>query len=173
MSATAEKTLTEHESEQAERANASGKTPVVFIHGLWLLPSSWDRWATFFEEAGYAAAKPGWPDDPETVAEAKAHPQAFAGKSIGQVADHMEQPRSSRMMWKIFRYAVDGANVVGIGTFSDHSTLYFYRGRELDDGSGLLQGGGKEMRFIKLTSAADAGRAEVKRMVRKAFRLAS
>jgi non-heme chloroperoxidase len=91
MSATAEKTLTEHEAEQVERVNTSGKTPVVFIHGLWLLPSSWDRWATFFEEAGYVAAKPGWPDDPETVAEAKAHPQAFAGKSIGQVADHMEQ----------------------------------------------------------------------------------
>src|SRR6202035_834360 len=73
---------------QVERANDSGRTPVVFVHGLWLLPSSWDRWTTVFEEAGYTAVTPGWPDDPETVEEAKAHPEVFARKSIGQVADH-------------------------------------------------------------------------------------
>ena len=76
------------EAEQIEKANASGRTPVVFIHGLWLLPSSWDRWARLFEEAGYTALTPGWPDDPETVEEAKAHPEVFAGKTVGQVADH-------------------------------------------------------------------------------------
>jgi pimeloyl-ACP methyl ester carboxylesterase len=79
------------EDEQIERANDSGKTPVVFIHGLWLLPSSWDRWATVFEEAGYTALQPGWPDDPETVEEAKAHPEVFAGKTVGQVADHYSE----------------------------------------------------------------------------------
>jgi pimeloyl-ACP methyl ester carboxylesterase len=81
-------TITEHEAGQVERANASGLTPVVFIHGLWLLPSSWDRWAALFETAGYAALTPGWPDDPETVAQASEHPEVFAHKSIGQVADH-------------------------------------------------------------------------------------
>ncbi|HEY0487603.1 MAG TPA: alpha/beta hydrolase [Mycobacteriales bacterium] len=70
-----------------ERANASGRTPVVFIHGLWLLPSSWDRWAALFAEAGYAPVAPGWPDDPDTVAEANAHPEVFADKTVGQVAD--------------------------------------------------------------------------------------
>ncbi|HEY0830038.1 MAG TPA: alpha/beta hydrolase [Candidatus Dormibacteraeota bacterium] len=80
--------VTEHESEQVERANASGRKPVVFIHGLWLLPSSWDRWAKLFEDAGYTAVLPGWPDDPETVADAKAHPEVFAGKTLGQVSDH-------------------------------------------------------------------------------------
>jgi pimeloyl-ACP methyl ester carboxylesterase len=80
--------ITEHESEQVERANASGRTPVVFIHGLWLLAGSWDRWADLFEAAGYSAVLPGWPDDPETVAEAKARPDVLAGKSVGQVADH-------------------------------------------------------------------------------------
>jgi pimeloyl-ACP methyl ester carboxylesterase len=90
MTATAMKStgITEHEATQIERANVSGRTPVVFIHGLWLLPSSWDRWATLFEEAGYTALTPGWPDDPETVAEAKAHPDVFAHKTVGQVADH-------------------------------------------------------------------------------------
>ena len=74
--------------EQVMRANASGRTPVVFVRGLWLLPSSWDRWAGVFDDAGYAALTPGWPDDPNTVEQARAHPEVFANKSIGQVADH-------------------------------------------------------------------------------------
>jgi non-heme chloroperoxidase len=73
---------------EVERVNATGRTPVVFIHGLWLLPSSWDRWAAVFDEAGFAPITPGWPDDPETVAEAKANPEVFANKTVGQVADH-------------------------------------------------------------------------------------
>jgi non-heme chloroperoxidase len=83
--------VTEHETDQIDRANATGLTPVVFIHGLWLLPSSWDRWAAVFEEAGYAPLTPGWPDDPETVEEANAHPEVFAGKTVGQVADHFAE----------------------------------------------------------------------------------
>src|SRR6267378_8329788 len=75
-------------ADEIERANASGLTPVVFIHGLWLLPSSWDRWAEVFKAAGYAPITPGWPDDPATVAEANAHPEVFARKKVGQVADH-------------------------------------------------------------------------------------
>jgi non-heme chloroperoxidase len=89
--ATSETTITEDEREQVQRANASGLTPVVFVHGLWLLPSSWDRWAELFESAGFVALTPEWPDDPETVAEAKAHPEVFAGKSIGQIADHFDE----------------------------------------------------------------------------------
>jgi pimeloyl-ACP methyl ester carboxylesterase len=75
-------------AESVERANAAGLTPVVFIHGLWLLPSSWDRWAELFAENGFAPLTPGWPDDPGTVAEANAHPEVLANKSVGQVADH-------------------------------------------------------------------------------------
>ena len=82
-------TIPEHEAQQVEQANASGRTPVVFIHGLWLLPSSWDRWAKVFDEAGYTPLTPGWPDDPETVAEANAEPDVFAKKTVGQVADHV------------------------------------------------------------------------------------
>jgi non-heme chloroperoxidase len=80
--------ITEHEAAQVDRANETGLQPVVFIHGLWLLPSSWDRWATVFEEAGYTALTPGWPDDPDTVEEANANPEVFAHKTVGQVADH-------------------------------------------------------------------------------------
>jgi pimeloyl-ACP methyl ester carboxylesterase len=81
-------TTAEREAEQIEKANASGNAPVVFIHGLWVLPSSWDRWAQLFEEAGYAALTPSWPDDPETVEEARANPEVLARKTLAQVADH-------------------------------------------------------------------------------------
>ena len=76
------------ESRQVEKANASGSTPVVFIHGLWLLPSSWNNWVDFFEENGYAGLTPDWPDDPETVEEARANPDVLAKKTLKQVADH-------------------------------------------------------------------------------------
>ena len=88
--ATTASTITDHEAAQVEHANATGLKPVVFVHGLWLLPSSWDRWVTLFEEAGYVTLTPGWPDDPETVAEAREHPQVFAGKGITQIADYEE-----------------------------------------------------------------------------------
>ena len=81
-------TFTAHEQQQIDQAKTSDRPPVVFIHGLWLLPSSWDRWAALFDSAGYVSLNPGWPDDPETVAEAKERPEVFAGKSIEQVADH-------------------------------------------------------------------------------------
>lgn len=85
-----ETSMAELEAEQVRRAKESGRTPVVFVHGLWLLPSSWDRWAEFFEEDDFVALTPGWPDDPVTVEEAKAHPEVFAGKSIGDIAAHSE-----------------------------------------------------------------------------------
>src|SRR5260370_35584827 len=78
--------LTEREEDQVNKANASGRTPVLFVHGLWLLPSSWDRWATVFAEAGYVPLTPSWPDDPGTVEEANEHPEGFARKTAGQVA---------------------------------------------------------------------------------------
>jgi non-heme chloroperoxidase len=83
--------ITDHEAAQIKEANGSGRPPVVFVHGLWLLPSSWDRWRTVFEDAGYATLAPGWPDDPETVAEANANPEVFAKKSIKDVADHFDE----------------------------------------------------------------------------------
>ena len=80
--------ITDREREQIERANATTATPVLFIHGLWLLPSSWDSWAELFEEAGYVALTPDWPDDPETVEVARAEPEVLANKTLKQVADH-------------------------------------------------------------------------------------
>ena len=84
--------LTTQEQQQIDRANAEGKQPVVFVHGLWLLASSWDRWRALFEEQGYTTLAPGWPDDPQTVAEAirqlKRKP-AVIGHSFGGLIAQM------------------------------------------------------------------------------------
>jgi pimeloyl-ACP methyl ester carboxylesterase len=80
-----------HDLAEVTRANASGNTPVVFVHGLWLLPSSWDRWAGLFQKAGYATVTAGWPDDPETVEAAREEPEVFARKSVGDIADHVQR----------------------------------------------------------------------------------
>jgi non-heme chloroperoxidase len=83
--------ITSREQQQIDQANASDRTPVVFVHGLWLLAGSWDNWVGAFEEAGYAALSPGWPGDPESVAEAKANPDLFAQQTIAGTADHYGQ----------------------------------------------------------------------------------
>src|SRR5438045_595167 len=80
--------LTNHEQQEIDNANTQGKQPVVFVHGLWLLSSSWDNWRALFEEQGYTTLAPGWPDDPDTVEEAKKDPEVFAHKHIKQVTDH-------------------------------------------------------------------------------------
>lgn len=98
--------------------------------------------------------------------------RAAAPKAV-EIAYQGKPPRSSRAWWKIARYQLGGADVVGISAFSTRCALYFYRGAELDDRSGLLEGGGKGMRFIRLSAPSDAARPEVRRMLRRAFQLPS
>src|SRR3982074_2986136 len=82
--------ISEQEEDQVNKANASGLAPVAVVRGLWLLASGWDCCSTVFGEAGYATVAPDWPDDAATVDEANEHPEVFARKSVGQVADHSE-----------------------------------------------------------------------------------
>jgi non-heme chloroperoxidase len=84
-------TITGTEQQQIDRANASGLRPVVFVHGLWMIPPAWQPWRDLFEENGFTTLAPSWPDDPATVAEARAHPEVFAGKKVKQVTDHFEE----------------------------------------------------------------------------------
>jgi hypothetical protein len=107
-----------------------------------------------------------------TVRTARAMVRAAAPKAM-EVPYRSSAPRSKSAMWKLLRYVADGEPVIGIGTYPSYATLFFYRGRELDDGTGLLEGGGKDARFIRLQAPADAERAAVKRLVRKAFKLAA
>ena len=64
------------------------RTPVLFIHGLWLHARSWDTWIDHFAAAGYDAAAPGWPGDPETVEEARERPDSIADHGIDDVVAH-------------------------------------------------------------------------------------
>ncbi len=80
--------VSNREVREIDRANASGATPVVFVHGLWLLATSWDPWRRLFEDRGYATLAPGWPDEPESVEEARRHPGRFAHKKIGRTTEH-------------------------------------------------------------------------------------
>ena len=83
--------FTDRELAEVNAANATDKQPVVFMHGLWLLAGSWDRWRALLEERGYVTLAPGWPQDPETVDDGVAEPDRFAGASVGQVRDHMAE----------------------------------------------------------------------------------
>jgi hypothetical protein len=94
-----------------------------------------------------------------------------AGTAADEIPYQSKRPSSASAMWKLARYAVDGVNVVGLGTFAKHSTIFFYRGRELGDPNGLLQGSGKDSRFVTLRSPADAEKPAVRKLVRDAFRL--
>jgi len=105
-----------------------------------------------------------------TVQAARRMVKALAPKAK-EIAYQSAPPRSKSALWKIVRYATRDEPVVGIGTFPTYATLYFYRGREIDDASGLLEGSGKDMRFTRLRTPADASRPDVRRLVRKAFAL--
>jgi pimeloyl-ACP methyl ester carboxylesterase len=102
-------TITAHEQHDIDRANASGLNPVVFVHGLWLLASSWNRWRELFEAQGYITLAPSWPDDPETVEEANHDPQVFAHKRIAQVTDHyVEAIRQLQMKPAVIGHSFGG-----------------------------------------------------------------
>lgn len=63
-------------------------TPVVFIHGLWLHASSWQPWVDLFRDAGYEPIAPGWPHEPDSVEDARAHPEAVANIGINDAVGH-------------------------------------------------------------------------------------
>jgi hypothetical protein len=111
------------------------------------------------------------PPKVKPVVEAARRAIKSAGPAGREIDYAMKRPQSSRMMWKLYRYADASGNVCGIGVFPDHANLFFYRGRDLDDGSGLLQGSGREMRSITLRSATEVTRPAVRNLLRKAFEL--
>lgn len=113
------------------------------------------------------------PPTTRPIVESAIHVVQATAPTAEVILYRMAQPRSKSMMWKLVRYAVAGKPVVGIGTFTNHAAMFFYRGRQLDDGSGLLQGSGKDSRFVTLRSPADAQKPAVKRLVREAFKQAA
>jgi pimeloyl-ACP methyl ester carboxylesterase len=84
-------TITKRESAEIAAANESGRQPVVFVHGLWLLAGSWESWRDYFETNGYATVAADWPGDAEDVLAAHRDPSGLAGTSIADVADHVAE----------------------------------------------------------------------------------
>lgn len=74
---------------------SDNRTPVVFIHGLWLHASSWTPWEELFTAHGYRTLAPGWPGEPDTVEGAREHPEAVADRGIEEVTQHFAEIVSS------------------------------------------------------------------------------
>jgi Domain of unknown function (DU1801) len=112
------------------------------------------------------------PREVRPIVEAALQSVRSVAPDSAEVTYQSSRPRSSSAMWKLVHYRVGGAYVAGIGTFTKHSSLFFYRGRELDDPDGLLEGSGKDTRFVTLRTPADAKAAAVQLLLRQAFELA-
>lgn len=84
-------TVTAREAAEVAAANESGRQPVVFVHGLWLLASSWDPWKQLFEGKGYATIAVDWPGDQPSYDEAHRNKDSLAGTSVSDVADHVAE----------------------------------------------------------------------------------
>jgi hypothetical protein len=56
----------------------TNRTPIIFIHGLWLHASSWQSWLDLLAGEGYGPLAPGWPGDSATVAESRENPESIA-----------------------------------------------------------------------------------------------
>src|SRR5439155_21730156 len=138
------------------------QTRAVGLYGIVPMPTP------EFTVAGHLKKVP--PRDRPTVLAERRTVKAAAPKAT-EVAYRSKPSRSRRSMWKLARYSIDNTYVAAIGTFPKHATLFFYRGSELDDDGGLLQGSGKDLRFITLNTPADAASPAVNRIVKKAFAL--
>jgi pimeloyl-ACP methyl ester carboxylesterase len=69
----------------------ASRAPVVFIHGLWLHATSWNRWLDLYRAAGYEPIAPGWPGEPDTVRAARENPDVVADTGIDDAVAHFAE----------------------------------------------------------------------------------
>ena len=69
----------------------ASRSPVVFIHGLWLHATSWNRWLDLYRDAGYEPIAPGWPAEPDTVGAARENPGLVADTGIDDAVAHFAE----------------------------------------------------------------------------------
>ncbi len=67
----------------------NSRTPVVFVHGLWLHAESWNNWVQLFRDNGYHAVAANWPGDSETTEATRRNAGAVAGYGVTEIADHI------------------------------------------------------------------------------------
>ena len=83
--------VTAREFNQITAANTSGRQPVVLVHGLWCLASSWRDWQALLEDRGYAVVAVDYPGDPLTVESAREGGGSLAGTSLATIAVHVRE----------------------------------------------------------------------------------
>lgn len=88
-------TLTSRESAEVAAANAAVRTPILLIHGLWMLAGGWEPWRGLLEHEGYAVVAADWPGDAADVRAAREDASALAGLSIATVTEHMVELASA------------------------------------------------------------------------------
>ena len=70
---------------------ATDRTPVMFIHGAWLSSGSWENFATYFGNKGYAVSAPEWPRKEGDVAELREDADELEGLGLSEIVDHYEK----------------------------------------------------------------------------------
>ena len=66
----------------------SGQTPLVFIHGAWLSSRSWENYADYFADRGFAVVAPEWPRKAGGVDEMRETADESAGLGVQEIVDH-------------------------------------------------------------------------------------
>jgi pimeloyl-ACP methyl ester carboxylesterase len=70
--------------------NGDQRTPdtVVFIHGLWMTPRSWEKWAARYESSGYNVLAPAWPGLEGEVEALRRDPGPLKQLDVAKLVDH-------------------------------------------------------------------------------------
>ncbi len=66
-----------------------GRT-IVFIHGAWVTPLSWEAMSGWFAKQGYTCLTPAWPGKERPVEDIRRDPSALAGLGIREIVDHYD-----------------------------------------------------------------------------------
>jgi pimeloyl-ACP methyl ester carboxylesterase len=63
---------------------------IVLIHGLWLTPRSWERWADRYTSRGFRVLAPAWPGMEAEVEALNADPSPIARLTVDRIVNHYE-----------------------------------------------------------------------------------
>jgi len=64
---------------------------IILIHGLWMTPLSWEKWAERYESRGYKVIAPAWPGMEGEVEELNRDPSPIAELDVDQIVEHYER----------------------------------------------------------------------------------
>ena len=71
-------------------AAATSRPPLMLIHGAWLSSVSWETFAGYFRDQGFAVSAPEWPRKQGDVEELREETDEIKGLGITEIVDHYE-----------------------------------------------------------------------------------